>query len=274
MTRTPHQTSPASDLRFAFGQNWMDYARSITPLQIERAMQRLLALLAEADLKGATFLDIGCGSGLHSLAALKLGVGRLLAIDYDPLSVETARSVLARFADQANYEVRQGDILSPADPPDAADIVYSWGVLHHTGDMQQAILNAAKLVNPGGLLVLALYGKTPYCGIWARIKRWYCQADEKARQRAENWYVRLFGAYLLLRGKRLSTHIAAYSNKRGMDFYHDVRDWMGGYPYESITAGELDALLTPLGYVCVRKKVARRSGLFGSGCDEFVYRAP
>jgi 2-polyprenyl-6-hydroxyphenyl methylase/3-demethylubiquinone-9 3-methyltransferase len=152
--------------------------------------------------------------------------------------------------------------------------VYSWGVLHHTGDMNRAIRAAAGLVAPGGLLVLALYGKTRYCGTWTRIKRWYCQADEAGKRAAENWYVRLFGAYLLLRGKRLKDHVASYRNKRGMDFLHDVRDWLGGYPYESISPAELDAILAPLGFTALKRNVKRRSGLFGSGCDEYVYRAP
>jgi len=72
--------------------------------------------------------------------------------------------------------------------------------------------------------------------------------------------------------KRLSTHIRNYRNKRGMDFMHDVRDWIGGYPYESIRPRELDALLHPLGFVRVQASVKRRSGLFGSGCDEYLYR--
>ena len=107
-------------------------------------------------------------------------------------------------------------------------------VLHHTGQMYEAITRAAALVAPEGHLVIALYGKTRYCGVWTRIKRWYVQADDASKAWAERLYIRLFGAYLLLRGKTLKQHIAKYKNKRGMDFYHDVRDWIGGYPYESI----------------------------------------
>lgn len=271
---TNESTSPSTDLRFAFGANWQDYSALIGQDQIMAAVARLDTLVGSANIDRRSFLDIGCGSGLHTLAALRLGADRVEAIDYDQLSVATATSVLARFWDGAHYRVVRGDILDPALSVDPAEVVYSWGVLHHTGNMQEAIRAAARLVVPGGLLVLALYGKTRYCGVWTRIKRWYCQTDAAGKLAAERWYVRLFGAYLLLRGKRLKDHVAGYRNKRGMDFMHDVRDWLGGYPYESISPKELAAILEPLGFSCVKQVVKRRSGLFGSGCDEYVYRAP
>jgi 2-polyprenyl-6-hydroxyphenyl methylase/3-demethylubiquinone-9 3-methyltransferase len=185
----------------------------------------------------------------------------------------TTLSVLSRFWQQDNVRVMQGDILAEPMGFPKCEIVYSWGVLHHTGNMHLAILNASRLVQPGGLLVLALYGKTPYCGLWKRIKRWYCKADSDSREAAERWYIRLFGWYLLLRGKRLKDHIGNYPTKRGMDFHHDVRDWLGGYPYESISPAALSRILEPLGFECVKQNVKRRSGLFGSGCDEYVFRA-
>jgi len=267
-------TSPDPDLRFAFGANWQDYSRLIDQDQIDASVARMDTLIGRDNISGRSFLDIGCGSGLHSLAALKLGAACLEGIDYDPLSVTTTTEVLKKFLGEGHYRVRRGDILDPAHGLAPSEVVYSWGVLHHTGDMNRAIRAAASLVAPGGLLVLALYGKTRYCSVWKRIKRWYCQADEDGKRAAEAWYIRLFGAYLLLRGKRMKDHIASYRNKRGMDFLHDVRDWLGGYPYESITPTELDAILAPLGFMCIKRNVKRRSGLFGSGCDEYVYRAP
>lgn len=265
--------SANSEPRFGFGSNWQDYSALIDEDQIGESVRRLDELVGADMIRGKSFLDIGCGSGLHSLAALRLGAARVEAFDYDQLSVSTALSVLSRFWPRDNTRVRQGDILAGAGEFPQSDVVYSWGVLHHTGDMNLAIRNAARLVRPGGILVLALYGKTPYCGIWKRIKRWYCRADDHDRQAAERWYERLFGWYLRLRGKRLKDHIANYGAKRGMDFHHDVRDWLGGYPYESITPAELCRILEPLGFECVRRKVKRRSGLFGSGCDEYVFRA-
>jgi len=259
--------------RFEFGKNWESYSQLIDEDRIAAAESRLASLLGMPDFSGRSFLDIGCGSGLHSLAALRLGASELLAIDLDPDSVGTTRAVLDRFWKKPNSSVRQLSVFDlDKDGIGNFDIVYSWGVLHHTGDMNRAIRTAAAHVKPGGLFAVALYGKTRYCGMWTKIKRWYVGASPEEQVRAERIYVRLYGLYLLLRGKRLSTHIANYNKKRGMDFYHDVRDWIGGYPYESISPRELVALLEPLGFELAKQNVRRRSGLFGSGNDEYLYR--
>jgi len=263
-----------TETRFAFGKNWESFSQLIDDASIRRAEERLASFVGAGAVAGRTFLDIGCGSGLHSLAALRLGARRVLAIDLDPDSVTTTRSVLEKFWDGCNKSVERMSVFSmEREKIGTFDIVYSWGVLHHTGDMYRAIAAAAHRVSPGGVLAIALYGKTRYCGIWKKIKRWYVNATPRQRRAAERMYVRLFGVYLLLRGKRLATHIANYKkNKRGMDFYHDVRDWIGGYPYESITPYELNELLAPLDFVLVKQKVGKRSGLFGSGNDEYLYR--
>ena len=262
-----------SDERFEFGKNWESYAQRIDEEGVRNAEDRLASFLDTRDLSGQSFLDIGCGSGLHSLAALRLGAKEILAVDLDPDSVSTTQAVLGRFWNRPNKSVRHISVFD-LDKTQVGefDIVYSWGVLHHTGDMNRAIRAAAGFVRPGGRFAVALYGKTPYCNMWKRIKRWYIHASPAQRARAERIYIRLFGFYLLLRGKRLSTHIANYKKKRGMDFYHDVRDWIGGYPYESISPKELNDLLTPLGFDLVKQHVRKRSGLFGSGNDEYLFR--
>ncbi|MFY9329113.1 MAG: class I SAM-dependent methyltransferase [Georgfuchsia sp.] len=261
------------ETRFEFGKNWQSYSSLVDDERIDPAARRLSSMLGLDSLTGKSFLDIGCGSGLHSLAAIKMGATQIKAVDLDANSVAAMNSLMERFglADHAVANVQSVFDLDLA-RDGQFDIVYSWGVLHHTGNMNRAILCAAKLVKPGGLFAVALYGRTLYCGIWKRIKCWYVSASPERQTWAERLYIRLFGWYLLLRGKRLSTHIRNYRNKRGMDFEHDVRDWIGGYPYESIRPDELDALLTPAGFRRERATIKRRSGLFGSGCDEYVYR--
>ena len=124
--------------RYDFGRNWSEFAEKLTPAAISQAETALTRLIKSP--ANNTFLDIGCGSGLHSLAALRLGVARVVAFDYDEDSVETTRRVLTEFNDRAEWEVTQGDILAPSNSITGLfDIVYSWGVLHHTGAMWQAI---------------------------------------------------------------------------------------------------------------------------------------
>jgi len=259
--------------RFEFGKNWEQFSGLVDETRIADASNRLASLLRSNDLSGRSFLDIGCGSGLHSLAALRMGAARVVAIDLDPHSVATTRAVLERFAPGHRALVEEMSVFELVGKPFGEfDVVYSWGVLHHTGDMARALKAAATSTKPGGLFAVALYGKTRYCAMWRRIKRWYINASPRKQARAEKTYVRLFGAYLLLRGKRLATHIRNYNKKRGMDFHHDVRDWIGGYPYESIGPAELAALLEPLGFEIVWRNVKRRSGLFGSGNDEYLLR--
>ena len=125
---------------FEFGANWKDYSEKIDEVSIRQAESGVLKLIAKTDIAGRTFLDIGSGSGLHSLAALRLGAKSVTAVDIDPNSVETTRKVLALNWPEKNVEARLVSILDPeASNLGTFDIVYSWGVLHHTGAMWDAI---------------------------------------------------------------------------------------------------------------------------------------
>ena len=80
---------------------------------------------------------------------------------------------------------------------------------------------------------------------------------------------------LTLTGRSLKRYVANYPlNNRGMDFGHDLHDWLGGYPYESISSKDVHRLMESLGFVLVKQFAERKRpiGLLGSGCDEYVYR--
>jgi 2-polyprenyl-6-hydroxyphenyl methylase/3-demethylubiquinone-9 3-methyltransferase len=261
---------------FAFGKNWLDYASKIDESRIRQAMDDLSRLGGGRALTGAAFLDIGCGSGLHSLAALRLGAARVVGLDIDEDSVAAATATIARFAPAApaRFAVRSVFELRPEELG-CFDVVYSWGVLHHTGDMVAAIESAARLVSPGGAFYLALYRKTNFCGMWRSVKRWYSRATPQGQGSARRIYESLFRLGCWVRGRSFSAYIADYSRQRGMDFHNDVHDWLGGYPYESISPGACHALLGRLGFEAEREFVQRThllSGLLGSGCDEYVFR--
>jgi SAM-dependent methyltransferase len=264
----------ALESHFAFGENWAQYATLIDEARINEAKTGLLRLITAEELQGRTMLDIGCGSGLHSLAALQLGVGSVLAVDIDPNSVATTRAVLDLHAAGKSHEVRQQSVFD-ATPETMGqfDIVYSWGVLHHTGAMQEAVLKAATLVKPGGLFAFALYRKTRLCGPWTVLKRWYAGASDGQQAAAQQVYVSLMRLGFLVTGRDFAAYKQNYKTSRGMDFIHDVHDWMGGYPYESVSEAEVDGWARKLGYQPVRRIVRPYSlGLFGSGCDEYVFR--
>jgi 2-polyprenyl-6-hydroxyphenyl methylase/3-demethylubiquinone-9 3-methyltransferase len=265
---------------FAFGHNWADYANEIRDEQIKEAMNALQRLLGNETLAGKRFLDIGCGSGLHSLAALQLGAAEVVATDLDPESVATTERVLGRFAPpHASYRVIQRSVfdLNVADLG-SFDVTYSWGVLHHTGNLHEALARAAAMTALSGLFVFALYRKTWLCRFWTIEKKWYSAASAKRQEYARRNYIRLFKIGLLVTGRTFAAYNENYRSNRGMDFYHDVHDWMGGYPYESISNREVDDLMISTGFQSQRlfassqrKVLGRNVGFFGSGCDEYVY---
>jgi len=263
------------DHRFRFGANWLDFSRTVGADQLSESAKSLRRLLGRDDLAGQSFVDIGSGSGLFSLAARSLGA-RVHSFDFDEESVLCTTRLRERyFADDNGWKVEHGSILDREYVRNLGtfDVVYAWGVLHHTGAMRDALHGAAQLVAPGGVLAFALYHRTLMCPFWWWEKRWYSGASADAQRRARALYVALLRTAFFVTGRDFRSHVATYHSVRGMDFMHDVHDWMGGYPYESISAPEVDALMRPLGFTCVRATgTPLRTGIFGSGCDEYLYR--
>jgi 2-polyprenyl-3-methyl-5-hydroxy-6-metoxy-1,4-benzoquinol methylase len=73
--------------RFEFGGNWTRFLRLVNDERIAHAQEALSAMLGTKSLQGKSFLDVGSGSGLSSLSAARLGVGRIHSFDFDPQSV-------------------------------------------------------------------------------------------------------------------------------------------------------------------------------------------
>ena len=224
--------------RFAFGENWRRFLGALDEDRIRRAEQSMAELLGSADLAGRRFLDVGSGSGLFSLAARRLGA-RVCSFDFDPASVACTAELRRRYGcDDADWTIREGSVLDDAfiDTLGTYEIVYSWGVLHHTGDMWAALDRVARLVAPGGLLAIAIYNDQGlWSARWRRIKKLYCSGP-LGRAAVCATCIPAF----VLRGL-LSDAIGArnplaryteYRNNRGMSVVHDWIDWLGGYPFE------------------------------------------
>lgn len=264
------------ETHFKFGENWKEYSKLINEDRITEAEKSLLKLVGSGTLKGKAFLDIGCGSGLFSLAALRLGAKKVLAVDIDPDSVKTTRTILMSQAPRKQFDCKVVSVFD-LDPKEQEtyDIVYSWGVLHHTGDMYQAIKKASQMVSKGGLLVIALYKKTPCCGFWKWEKRFYSKAPRFVQKIIQSVYILALSLRFLMLGQNPIKYIQEYTttNKRGMSFFHDVHDWLGGYPYESISTKEMQIYAEKIGYQVVKEFLLPKAyGLFGSGCEEYVLR--
>ncbi len=228
------------DMRFGFGRNWAEFIDAhFNEQRIQEAQDHLLRFLHLSSLEGRTFLDIGCGSGLHSLAALRAGAARILSFDYDPDSVRTTQHLRTFAGEPSHWTVLQGSVLDKTfmQSLEPADIVYSWGVLHHTGQMWQAIENAANPMKPDGVFYIALYTTDVYLDptpeYWLRIKRTYNNAGAW-KKRAMEWQYAWRATILpdLRCGRNPLRTIRSYVDSRGMSYWTDVRDWLGGYPME------------------------------------------
>jgi glycosyltransferase involved in cell wall biosynthesis len=254
-------TASKKEISFPFGKNWEHYVKtSFSDERVEISRKHLLVFLERNDLKGASFLDIGCGSGLHSYAAYRAGATHIISIDVDIHSVKTTTKIREMAGNPPNWSVLQGsvldaDFMSTIEP---VDIVYSWGVLHHTGNLWQAVKNASIPIKPGGLFYIALYEKTAKSDYWIRIKKKYNSSSKFGKLLMELSYVsfnsmasaivsgtralinsiKYIANYKENRGMSIK-YIANYKENRGMSFMTDIRDWLGGWPYEPATPEEV-----------------------------------
>ncbi|TGS10223.1 class I SAM-dependent methyltransferase [Mesorhizobium sp. M2E.F.Ca.ET.209.01.1.1] len=256
--------------RYDFGRNWSGLAEGFEEEHLSQACADLHRLVG--NVTGKTFLDIGCGSGLHSAAALRLGAASVTAFDYDLSCIATTRAVLSRFASNAKWSVGHGDVLDRASLPSGTfDIVYSWGVLHHTGDMWTAIRNAGGLVGKGGRYAIAIYLKTPLCGLWTVEKRLY-SSYRWLRPPVKALFVSAYLSARALRHRDAISFMKNYRARRGMEFLADVDDWLGGYPYQSTSTRELEAFVEKLGFRTGKRfNLNPGLGLFGTGCGEWCF---
>ena len=153
-------TAPSADpLRFPFGANWRRFLETVDDQIIAEAVQSLQVGLGTDTLSQDTFLDLGSGSGLFSLAAHRLGA-RVVSLDLDPESVACTAELKRRAgAGESHWRVITGSVLDQEllQSLGQFDVVYSWGVLHHTGALWQGLDNAARCTAVGGRLWVAIY---------------------------------------------------------------------------------------------------------------------
>jgi len=226
-------------ISFSFGENWQNYLASCSEKQIEGAECDLIGWMGEKSILGKSVIDIGSGSGIHSLAFHRLGADKIISLDADPKSVETTKKLHFRVNSPENWVVMCGSILDFdfIKTLGQYDIVYSWGVLHHTGEMWRAMENAAALVKPGGLLLISIYAKGPHYHIDLAIKRKYNNASNLAKRYMVSKRV----------AKIMFNRLNHFQNpfgwnkvkKRGMNVYHNIIDWLGGLPYEVASEDEI-----------------------------------
>lgn len=238
----PQSDASLEKITFSFGRNWQEFIeKNYNAERLAVARSHLLDFLGMQSLEGKSFLDIGCGSGIHSLAAFDSGAASVTGFDLDPASVATTRKLREWRGNPDNWRIEHGSVLDEAflQGFSSADIVYSWGVLHHTGQMWNAVRNASRFLRNGSLFYIALYQTTPRTPHWIRVKKEYNAASPIRKRWMEYHYV--LRHVMLPEVARLRNPFAPmrdYEQNRGMDFMTDIRDWLGGYPYEDASIPE------------------------------------
>ena len=261
---TTHTEEIQAGERFAFGENWSRFQRLLNDDKIATAENSLREMLRVSDLQGKTFLDVGSGSGLFSLAARRLGA-KVFSFDYDPDSVRCTQALKDRFfPDDAGWTVKAGSVLDEdflhALP--VCDVVYSWGVLHHTGALWKSLGNLVPLVAPGGKLFIAIYNDEGLCSrYWLAVKRCY------VRYRVLRWpLIMIHAVYPFLPSQIYRALTGRLNKERGMSAWYDLIDWVGGYPFEVASVRELFEFYHKQGFRLDNIQTTNRSG-----CNELVF---
>lgn len=261
--------------RFAFGKNWSSFLQHLTESQIIEAEQSLKDKLNCDNLSGLVFLDIGSGSGLFSLAAHRLGA-IVYSFDYDPESVECTKYLQSKYAININnWTIEHGSVLDQKFLRKfvKVDIVYSWGVLHHTGNMYEALTNIAELVHKNGVLFISIYNDQGNASKrWQWIKKQYNSSSIIIKfilccyTLFRQWTITFLKDFLNS-GNPFKTWINYGKNNRGMSAWHDIVDWTGGYPFEVAKPEQIFDFFRSKNFELQRLKTCAG----GIGCNEFVF---
>jgi SAM-dependent methyltransferase len=264
-----------------FGRNWRLYHdRFFDDAKTENARRCLLDFHDGNLVAGKRFLDVGGGSGLHSLAAYELGAAEVVTFDNDTNSVECCREFWQRKGRPDNWKVVLGSILDREFVSSLGkfDFVYAWGVLHHTGNLWGALENAIKLVEDNGYFHLAIYNEIKMIGLspdgrfapsslWLPIKRFYSRQSEFWQNIIDYLVISGLITGYLLTFTNPRRRINEHQNNRGASWRVDIKDWLSGYPYECARPESIFRYLFSHGFTLINLKTYD-----GLGNNEFLFQ--
>jgi 2-polyprenyl-6-hydroxyphenyl methylase/3-demethylubiquinone-9 3-methyltransferase len=259
--------------RFEFGNNWQSFLSVLDEERIKDAQKSFCDFLGEKDLTGKSFLDIGSGSGLSSLVARRLGA-KVHSFDYDANSVACTKELKRHyFNDDSLWQIEKGSVLDRKyiEGLGQFDICHAYGVLHHTGNLWQALYNAQLAVSEGGLLFVAIYndqGIISSC--WRLVKKAYCSGKLFKAILTVIFYFFFFCGGLFIDIGHFANPLKRYKDHkrmRGMSLIHDWKDWLGGYPFETVSPSKFISFFENIGYKLNNFKSAH----IGFGNNQYLF---
>lgn len=214
-----------------------------------------------------------------------LGAKEVISFDIDPNSVKAANYLIEKFGylikNDQKLNIFEGSIMDDKlveSLREKGDIVYSWGVLHHTGNMWKAIENVTNIIKPNGYLIIAIYNHAPSSEFWLKVKKFYNRYPL-----LQPIMIMLYGSYCVL-GFILKRKTLRLRRERGMHVFYDAIDWLGGLPYEFACFDEikdfveskgLELIKSPTKLPCgknVKVSAFAKLRAANTGCNEFVFK--
>jgi SAM-dependent methyltransferase len=255
-------------VKFSFGQNWLSYSRrALDQDKLASAREAFHSLTRGVELEGARFLDVGFGQGLALFLASEAGA-KVYGIDVDPICADALKATWQYFPGSKLPTIQlisilEEDFVRAQQTIGSFDVVHSWGVLHHTGNMTKAFRNAAAVVKPGGFLLISIYNKHWTSPLWRTLKYMFNHLPSFL----QDTMVLALHPFFYARARSLSKDGGPIAS-RGMDIHHDIRDWLGGYPYEYASPTNVEGFFAELGFRTVRCEPTKGF----TGCNEFVFQ--
>jgi ubiquinone/menaquinone biosynthesis C-methylase UbiE len=211
-------------------------------------------LMPLSEIAGADVLEIGCGSGVHARLLAQAGA-RLSAVDLTPTAVAMTKRRLELAGLEAT--VLEADAESLPFPDDSFDVVWSWGVIHHSADTDRVITEIARVLRPGGRLALMVYHRSSIT-FWINyvLIRGVLQGGvlhEKPDELANRWSDGVIARHYTRR--TLTDALAPH--------FDDVRTEVMGQIGEAVPLpARLRARVAPLIPLSLRRTLLRRYGWF------------